>query len=97
MPTRLAELARIVGGRVVGDGAILIAGPNTLDAAGPNDITLLDSQDKAHKLARSVAGAVVVPRSLAVDRAAIEVDDVHAAFAKIVLHFRPARARHVSA
>lgn len=92
MPTRLADLARIVGGRVVGDNAQLIASPNTLDAAGPNDISLLDSPDKAHKLARSQAGAVVVPRSFAADRPAIEVDDVHAAFAQIVLHFRPPRA-----
>jgi UDP-3-O-[3-hydroxymyristoyl] glucosamine N-acyltransferase len=91
MPTSVADLARLVGGRVVGDGARLIAGSNTLGASSSDEITLLDSAEKAHRLARSAAGAVVVPKGLSTDRPAIEVDDVHAAFAVIVRHFRPAR------
>jgi UDP-3-O-[3-hydroxymyristoyl] glucosamine N-acyltransferase len=92
MPIRLADLARIIHGQVLGDGTREIAGPNALNAAGPDDITLLDSAEKLHLLARSCAGAVVVPRSLGpLDRPCIQVDDVHVAFKKIVLHFRPPR------
>lgn len=90
MPTTLADLARLVEGRVIGDGSRRIAGANTLTAAGPDDITLLDSPDKAHRLPRCRAAAVVVPSGYEPeDRAAIQVADVHAAFAKIVRHFRP--------
>jgi UDP-3-O-[3-hydroxymyristoyl] glucosamine N-acyltransferase len=92
MVTSLADLARLVAGQVVGDAALQIAGFNILNAAGRNDITLLDSADKAHILARSSAGAVVVPQGYGVsDRPAIQVADVHAAFAKIADYFRPAR------
>ena len=85
MPTTLADLARLVEGRVIGDGSRRIAGANTLTAAGPDDITLLDSPDKAHRLPRCRAAAVVVPSGYEPeDRAAIQVADVHAAFAKIV-------------
>jgi UDP-3-O-[3-hydroxymyristoyl] glucosamine N-acyltransferase len=94
MPIRLADLARIIDGQVLGDGAHMIAGPNALNAAGPDDITLLDSAEKLHLLARSRAGAVVVPRNLGpLDRPCIQVDDVHATFTKIVLHFRPPRLK----
>ncbi|HEY2761326.1 MAG TPA: hypothetical protein VGI75_11295, partial [Pirellulales bacterium] len=61
MATSLADLARIVDGQTVGDGTRIIAGSNTLNAAGPDDITLLDAVEKSHLLARSRAGAVVVP------------------------------------
>ena len=64
------------------------------NAAGPGDITLLDAVDKAHLLSRCTAGAVVVPRGYEPgDRPAIQVDDVHAAFAKIVNFFRPATTK----
>ena len=94
MPITLADLADMVRGSVVGDGARLVAGANTLNSAGPTDITLVDSPDKVHRLARSRAGAVVVPRHLeSIDRPAIQVDDVHEAFALIVGHFRPVGPR----
>jgi len=81
-----------VSGKVLGDCALRIAGFNTLNVAGRNDITLLDSAEKAHFLARSAAGAVVVPLGFEpVDRPAIQVRDVHAAFALIANQFRPAR------
>jgi UDP-3-O-[3-hydroxymyristoyl] glucosamine N-acyltransferase len=92
MPT-LADLAQLVSGQIVGDPAKEILGANTLSAAQSSDITLLDSPDKAHRLARCQAGAAVVPRGFATDdRAFLQVDDVYAAFAAIVAYFRPARS-----
>ena len=91
MVTTLSDLARLVAGDVVGDGSCILVGANALNAAGPADITLLDSPDKVHLLARCGAAAVVLPRDLGQnDRPAIQVDDVHAAFGKIVAFFRPA-------
>jgi UDP-3-O-[3-hydroxymyristoyl] glucosamine N-acyltransferase len=93
MASSLAELAQLVGGRLVGDGDLAITGAATLETAVPGEITLIDSAQKAQRLARSHASAVVVPRDLAPSGlAAIQVDDVHAAFGKIVRHFHPQRA-----
>ncbi len=92
MPIRLAELAEIVGGIVLGDGTLIVRGANALNAAEPHDITLVDSANKVHRLVRSKAGAVVVPRGLGpLDRPIVQVDDVHSAFAEIVQYFRPPR------
>ncbi|HEX3999304.1 MAG TPA: UDP-3-O-(3-hydroxymyristoyl)glucosamine N-acyltransferase [Pirellulales bacterium] len=94
MATNLAMLAELVGGRLLqpASAETPIAGAATLADAGPNDITLLDNPEKAHRLARSRAGAVVVPEGFSPDHpAAIQVADVHQAFGTIVAHFRPVR------
>ena len=64
MATNLDVLAELVGGRLVNSDArqTMIDGAATLADAGPGDISLLDNVEKAHGLARSRAGAVVVPR-----------------------------------
>ena len=93
MQTTLAELALLVDGQVVGPANLVIHGAATLRDAGPGEITLVDSADRSRNLAESKAAAIVCPRSFTPgEMPAILVDDVHAAFAKIVLHFRPSRA-----
>lgn len=92
MAMTLAELARLVGGEVRGDGDTPIenAAPPREAAAGA--ITLIDDAEKAELLAASRAAAAVAPREIA--GAAVPlliVPDVHAAFAAIVRHFRPER------
>ncbi|HVW36515.1 MAG TPA: LpxD N-terminal domain-containing protein, partial [Pirellulales bacterium] len=94
MTSSLAELAALVGGESAGGhasgGNLPITGAATISAARPGDITLADSPDKLARLAQSSASAVVVSKSLSYEGLpAIRVDDVHAAFAKIVCHFRP--------
>lgn len=92
MATQLADLVRIVGGELLGDGAIEIFGSATLDMAGQGDISLLDCSDKLNKLQASGASAFVVKKGIAPEGVAgIAVNDVHDAFAKIVCHFRPRR------
>jgi UDP-3-O-[3-hydroxymyristoyl] glucosamine N-acyltransferase len=93
MPSTLGELALLVNGQAVGPADLAIQGAAPLRDAMPGEITLADSADRTRKLADSQAAAVVCPRSFTPDgMPAILVDDVHAAFAQIVLHFRPARA-----
>ena len=96
MATQLAKLAALVGGQVIGDPAVLIAGAATLLDAQSGDITLLDKVEKADRLATSLACAAVVPANFpatALTMPAICVEDVHAAFTQIVLSFRPQRPR----
>jgi UDP-3-O-[3-hydroxymyristoyl] glucosamine N-acyltransferase len=107
MSLALSEIARLVDGRLSGDGELPIDGAATLAVAGPGEITLADNPKLAPLLARSGASAVIVPASFQpTDRPIITVSDVHGAFAQIVAHFRPPRstslpgvsqAAHVSA
>ena len=92
MPITLDELARTLSAAAVHTGACVVSGAATLDTAGPADITLIDSSDKLPLLAKSRAGAVLVPQGTGpLDRPSIEVADVHGAFAATILHFRPQR------
>lgn len=94
MSIALRDLAAAVAGTVVGDPALPVAGAATLETAGSAEIALVDAADKLHLLARSRAGAAVVPRGTGpLDRPTIEVDDVHAAFAAVIVRFRPPRSR----
>lgn len=93
MQATLAELARLVGGTLLGDPQQQVQGAAPLADAQPGDITLVDRVEKLGQLAHSQAAAAVVPRSAApAGLPAIQVDDVHAAFSAIILHFRPLRA-----
>ncbi len=92
MQATLAELAALVGGQIVGDGQLLILGAATLRDAEPGHITLVDRVEKSHLLEDCRAAAVVAPEGFLPRRhPAIQVADVHAAFALIVRHFLPAR------
>jgi UDP-3-O-[3-hydroxymyristoyl] glucosamine N-acyltransferase len=94
MAVRLGTLARRLEGHLIGDGQLLIHAAAPLETAQPDEVTFLDSAEKAHRLARSHAGAVVVPLGFVPQNiAAIQVADVHAAFAKVVTHFRPPHNR----
>ena len=92
MQATLAELATLVDGQIVGDGQLVICGAATLCDAAPGQITLVDQSEKNHRLENCRAAAVVAPRSFTPqDIPAIQVDDVHRAFALIVRHFCPPR------
>jgi UDP-3-O-[3-hydroxymyristoyl] glucosamine N-acyltransferase len=92
MPVRLAALAQQVDGTLVGDGNLPITGAATLEAASRDEIAFLDSAERAVRLTRSKAGAVIVPHSFVpLGISAIQVADVHGAFAKLVQYFRPRR------
>ena len=71
--------------------ALTIAGAATTDVVEPGEITLADHADRAAELFESVAAAAVVSDAVDVHGKlpTIVVEDVHAAFAAVVLHFRP--------
>ena len=92
MHASLGELAALVEGRLIGDESILIQGAASLRDAEPGQISLIDGDDKSHLLQQCRAAAVIAPRNFSCqDYPAILVDDVHRAFAIVVLHFHPQR------
>ncbi len=98
MPTTLAQLAELVEGRLVavaeGDKNLLITGAATLAVVCPGEITLADSEEYATRLVDSSAVAAIVSAEVpSPHKPTIVVEDVHAAFAQVVSHFRPQRSR----
>lgn len=89
----LGQLAELVGGLVAGDPATVIRGAAPLGSVQGGEITLIDQPERVKKLAATQAAAVVLSEKLEteINCPAIRVADVHAAFAKIVLAFRPPR------
>jgi len=101
--TTLGHLAEMVGGRAQGDPQLAICGADTLAEVAIGEITLVDRPEKLKRLRATSAAAVVTNEQLAAELfgtdansahcPAIVVADVHASFAKIVVHFRPQRNR----
>ncbi len=94
MQATLGELAALVEGRLLGDENILIQGAASLRDAEPGQITLIDGDGKNHLLQQCRAAAVIAPKNFtSQDFPAILVNDVHRAFAIVVLHFHPQRRK----
>ncbi|REJ68518.1 MAG: UDP-3-O-(3-hydroxymyristoyl)glucosamine N-acyltransferase [Planctomycetota bacterium] len=92
MTTRLAQIAELVDGKLVGDGTLSIAGAATLTAAQPGDVSFLEDPENIRHLEDTSASALVVPHGfLPPGWNVIQVDEVQACFARIVTHFRPPR------
>ena len=92
MPTTLAQLAKLVEGRLVGPGDLPIVGAATLEVAQAGEITLADSKERDADLANSAAAAAIASEEVSSPcKPTIVVDDVHQAFAQVVSHFRPRR------
>jgi UDP-3-O-[3-hydroxymyristoyl] glucosamine N-acyltransferase len=89
----LSELAVLVGGVVVGDGSLSIAGVAPLQSATASELTFLDRADRVALLQRkSKAGAVIVPTDVVAEGfAVIQVPNVLEAFEKIARFFAPPR------
>ena len=93
----LADLAKMVGGRLRGEPSTLITNAWPLDDAEPGTITLVDHEDRLAKLAESQAAAVLLPADAPeTELPAILVENVHAAFEQIVSHYRPRKRSRVS-
>lgn len=93
MVTTLGELAKLVGGTVVGDPNVEITGANTLSVAHTGDISFFDGAATLVAQEITHASAVLVKTGSNVNSTpTIEVDDVPGAFATIVSYFRPPRS-----
>jgi len=92
---RLSELARLVGGKVVGDGGVEIERVRSIEEAGAGDITFLTHPRYRSHLKSCKASAIIVgpdlplPESLPPGRGYLQVSQPYVAFAKILTVFSP--------
>jgi UDP-3-O-[3-hydroxymyristoyl] glucosamine N-acyltransferase len=71
----LAEVARVVGGRLAGDGALRLSGVRGLDQAGPEHLSFVADSRRASQARRSRAGALLASSvEAAAGRPAVLVD-----------------------
>ena len=84
-PRTLAELARIAGGRLVGDGAIVVRRVGTLEGAEEGAIAFLANPRYAARLATTRASAVIVgpAHEGATTRPRIVADAPYLAYARV--------------
>jgi len=84
-PLTAAEVAALVGGRVVGDASQSVAEVAEVAAAGPNDVASFHNMKYAAEAAASKAGVLLVPPQAAdapgAAKAKVVVEDPQAAFA----------------
>ncbi|HXV81972.1 MAG TPA: UDP-3-O-(3-hydroxymyristoyl)glucosamine N-acyltransferase [Candidatus Binatia bacterium] len=91
----LSELAQQVGGKVIGDGRIVIHKVASIEEAGPGEIAFLANSRYQPLLGTSKASAVIVGPGIASaagsksQRAYLEASDPYVAFAKILRLFNP--------
>jgi UDP-3-O-[3-hydroxymyristoyl] glucosamine N-acyltransferase len=93
MDVTLDELARLVGGKVTGDGKTVIRAVNGIREAGPGDITFLANSKYAPLLATTRASAVIVADGTSVPIPALSVRNPDLAFGKVAEHLNGAAGR----
>ena len=92
---KLCDLAEYVGGRVIGDGSVIISKVSPIEEAGPGDITFIANPRYARFIAGSEASAIIVAPQVVSDESAksgqgfLEVAQPYVAFAKILQLFAP--------
>ncbi len=90
-PLTLRAVAELVGGRLEGDGAVVIRGIASLESAGEGELTFAADAKYAARLADSKASAALVADGAAVSAAMplIRVAHVQSAVAKLLGHWAP--------
>ncbi len=90
MPVRLSELCGLLGGELVGDGSLKIAGIAEIESAAPGQITFLANSRYAEYLKSSKASAVIISDDMEAPAIpTIRVTDVQIAKAKALIFFHP--------
>ena len=85
MKKTLAEIAKEIQGRVVGDGALLINGICGIKDARPGDLTFLANDKYQHLAAATGASAIIVGKDVLIQgKTVVQTDDPSTAFSKVV-------------
>jgi UDP-3-O-[3-hydroxymyristoyl] glucosamine N-acyltransferase len=95
VPTlKLGELAERIGCKLDGDPEVLISGVNTIDAAGPGELSFVHNEKYISAIPSSRASAIVVPSDLDTDfRPLLRSDDPYVTFGEAMRIFLPKRQR----
>ena len=94
----VAEVAKLVGGRLVGDGDRRVVGLCDLRQAAPDRIGFVRHARYQEVARDTVAGALLASDEFETTASLIVVADVDVAYAKVAMHFHPlplAREHHV--
>lgn len=91
MSLTLAEIATVVGGKVVGDDTTVITGVAKIEEAGEGEVTFLANPKYAKFLKKTKASAVIVPREVdeAGGKPLIQAENPYYTFLKTVVLFHP--------
>ena len=92
MPYQAAEVARLVSGKVIGNPTLVLQGVNSLELAGPEELSYISSPKHFQEGERSRAGCVIAPEGFSSStKTVIAVDHPKAAFVKLMWLFHPAQ------
>ncbi len=81
---RLSEIARLVGGELIGGHDPELTGVAGLAEAGARDLSFLAAGKRPAAADSSNAGALIVGRKVVVDKPSVQVDDPYRAFARVL-------------
>ena len=95
MQKTLREIAKLIGGRVVGNGDILITGASGIREAAEGDITFLANPKYSSLMDKTRAAAIVTcAQAQKTIKPVILIDNPSLAFAKIISMFIPDEVGH---
>src|SRR6266850_5641591 len=90
MPFSAAEIAKIIGGEVVGDAATVLKGFAPADRAQAGDLTFAENENYFGRAEQSAASAVIVEGPFgSTKKVLIRVPNARIAFAKVLAIFFP--------
>jgi UDP-3-O-[3-hydroxymyristoyl] glucosamine N-acyltransferase len=91
----LRRIAQLVGGEVIGSDSLLVTGINSLDAAGPDDISFFTDQKYKDSLKRTEASAILVAERNPIFKGPqVVVPNPGLAYTKVARLFAPQVPRH---
>lgn len=89
MPFTAAEIARHLGGEVIGDGSVLLHRFAPADRAEPGDLTFAENELFLERAEQGRASAIIVDRPARSSKTLIRVPSARIAFAKVLPLFFP--------
>src|SRR4051794_14996133 len=90
MPFTVAEIAKILGAEVIGDGAVTLRGFAPADRAQAGDLTFAENEGYFARAEQSAASAILIDSPYASDgKVLIRVPNARVAFAKVLPLFFP--------
>jgi UDP-3-O-[3-hydroxymyristoyl] glucosamine N-acyltransferase len=96
MPKTVKEIAKFIGGEVVGDGDVEIGGVSGINEAREGDISFILNAQYENLVAMTKATCVVVPKDIKgiSSKTVIKVDNPSIAFSKIIELILPEKIPH---
>ena len=90
MPYTIADIAKLLGGEVLGDASLVIKGFAPADRAQPGDLTFAENESYLARAEQSAASAIIIDGPAAASRKTlIRVANARVAFAKVLPLFFP--------